>query len=45
MSFVSESENAKKGIYFYERYYSRRRFRHKALSVNQGDIEAAASDL
>ena len=45
MSFVSESENVKKGIYFYERYYSRRRFRHKALSVNQGDIEAAASYL
>lgn len=30
---------------FYERYYLSRRFRHKALSINQGDVEAAASYL
>lgn len=30
---------------FYKRFYSRRRFRHKALSINPSDIEAAASYL
>ena len=29
----------------YERYHLSRRLRHKALSINQGDIEAAASYL